>query len=1099
MAEYRIVAKVDPQTAAGTNKVKADLRGVQQEARATETALNRSFDQQKFERTIGGLVSRVEQLDSSIKGLAGSNSTLAKSNETLGQTLDRVAASQGKANTQTQQGGRAAGEAAGKNSQLEAALMRVLRATDQEAAEQARLNALLADAKRLLDAGAISQERYAQVQQMAANVGREQVQVTGAQRIGMQQLGFQLGDVATMYSLGAKPAQIFASQIGQISQALMLMGGNNGSMLSRVAGFLAGPWGIALTVGTILLAPFVSKLFEGNDALGEAVEKLKADARETELAARAKEAYQRTLEGVTAAIREQNKELKENLQTQRDTLLEGMNMARQRLSIVQSERDSARRALEDAEALYEIQKRRASGPGQGSEIAALGLSDALERVEEARRRYESFDSTVREATEAIRRADAAFAQNAAERAVDPIKRLNDEYDRLRNQMIETAVASENFSGAALARELTQLENRRKAALEAAQAQDRLNRSTAEGVAVFRSREQAIGIAGRELQRSGLRVGENSQFGGVRGNHPGMGNSAHGRYAIDVNEGTGIVEADVPDLKAKFDAAARRYQSRGYRVLWNGWVYEANGNGPTRRIPGGQNQHRDHMHLEAPATIVGKATNASSEAQYQREDAEAARAAEAERRQAAQLEERAGDFVASVVSKAASRGLPNNRQSQLQADIDEAFADFERRFNRAASFTEKWEIATALTDADARETARAFEEAYVAPVERLSALQGKTGIERDILNAKLEETLRLGRELTPVEAQMIENGIRQNDQLSRQANILQQIREPLETYRATIEALNGLLADGTITQTSYNARLADLAQSAAGTFRGLPGVDPNSGQTYEDLGATADENARYAQQLEDFANHREQLLQMGVDYDALEEAAHQEHVNRLAQIDQARKDVQLAAAEDIMGSLVSIAENSAGKQSAIYKALFATEKAVAIARSVVAIQTGIAQASALPFPANLAAMATVAAQTASIVANIRAVTLAFKDGGYVSGPGGPRSDSIPARLSDGEFVVNARATASNRPLLEAINNGQEVRAATAATAAATTEAATGRQVAMVGGQPVTLNLRNVNVLDPAIVGDYLQTAEGEELWTNMMHRNADTVRQIVQQG
>ncbi len=40
-----------------------------------------------------------------------------------------------------------------------------------------------------------------------------------------------------------------------------------------------------------------------------------------------------------------------------------------------------------------------------------------------------------------------------------------------------------------------------------------------------------------------------------------------------------------------------------------------------------------------------------------------------------------------------------------------------------------------------------------------------------------------------------------------------------------------------------------------------------------------------------------------------------------------------------------------------------------------------------------------------------------------GPGTSTSDSIPARLSDGEFVVNARATARNRALLEAINDNR----------------------------------------------------------------------------
>lgn len=43
-----------------------------------------------------------------------------------------------------------------------------------------------------------------------------------------------------------------------------------------------------------------------------------------------------------------------------------------------------------------------------------------------------------------------------------------------------------------------------------------------------------------------------------------------------------------------------------------------------------------------------------------------------------------------------------------------------------------------------------------------------------------------------------------------------------------------------------------------------------------------------------------------------------------------------------------------------------------------------------------------------------------NGGYVSGPGSSTSDSIPAKLSNGEFVVNASATSRHRDTLEAIN-------------------------------------------------------------------------------
>lgn len=46
--------------------------------------------------------------------------------------------------------------------------------------------------------------------------------------------------------------------------------------------------------------------------------------------------------------------------------------------------------------------------------------------------------------------------------------------------------------------------------------------------------------------------------------------------------------------------------------------------------------------------------------------------------------------------------------------------------------------------------------------------------------------------------------------------------------------------------------------------------------------------------------------------------------------------------------------------------------------------------------------------------------AYADGGLVRGPGGPRDDAIPALLSNGEYVVNAAATARHLPVLERLN-------------------------------------------------------------------------------
>ena len=101
---------------------------------------------------------------------------------------------------------------------------------------------------------------------------------------------------------------------------------------------------------------------------------------------------------------------------------------------------------------------------------------------------------------------------------------------------------------------------------------------------------------------------------------------------------------------------------------------------------------------------------------------------------------------------------------------------------------------------------------------------------------------------------------------------------------------------------------------------------------------------------------------------------------------AKLDLNLSNAESIAGSMGGMFKTMMGEQSAAYRAMLVVEKAAAIARSIMAIQTGIAQASSLPFPTNLGAMATVAAQTVSIVGNIKAVSDGFANGGY-TGHGG----------------------------------------------------------------------------------------------------------------
>lgn len=102
------------------------------------------------------------------------------------------------------------------------------------------------------------------------------------------------------------------------------------------------------------------------------------------------------------------------------------------------------------------------------------------------------------------------------------------------------------------------------------------------------------------------------------------------------------------------------------------------------------------------------------------------------------------------------------------------------------------------------------------------------------------------------------------------------------------------------------------------------------------------------------------------------------------------------------------------------------KVIALAEIAVntgkAIAEGVAQSMKLGWPAAIPAIATmVATVMANIATAISTVKSAkFAQGGKVIGPGTGTSDSISAQLSNGEYVMTAKATKMFEPLLAAMN-------------------------------------------------------------------------------
>ena len=119
---------------------------------------------------------------------------------------------------------------------------------------------------------------------------------------------------------------------------------------------------------------------------------------------------------------------------------------------------------------------------------------------------------------------------------------------------------------------------------------------------------------------------------------------------------------------------------------------------------------------------------------------------------------------------------------------------------------------------------------------------------------------------------------------------------------------------------------------------------------------------------------------------------------------------------------------------------------------------------------------------------------FAGGGYVSGPGTATSDSIPARLSAGEYVLQAAAVRRlGVAFLDALNG---LSAGPRWAGPRLAFAAGGLVPEAPTPQPQGPAVRIVNVIDPAMAADYLTSAAGEKTILNILQRNAGAVRQLL---
>ncbi|KQM65786.1 hypothetical protein ASE75_06025 [Sphingomonas sp. Leaf17] len=377
---------------------------------------------------------------------------------------------------------------------------------------QQRFDREIAEARTLLSHNVISLDDYSkrhwQLQQSMAGSTRElegQAKASGLAKAGYQQLNYQLSDIATQFSSGAPPMQIFAQQSGQLFQALGMIAaggasasagveqagaaseeagvdvaglgeqavgvaekaGEMGGKMGKVAAFMTGPWGAALLVAISLLGPFIGKLFESSDALGDMVDKMKADAEATENNRQAKLLYMATEEGVAQAIRDSTEATRQSIAAEKSAAEQSNIAAKMKLQEEIAIRRATQARYEDARAALGVQIQSARAPGERGDIAALGIASRQNEVDALAAKIAAQGDLIAQAEARVQETRIALAGEAAARAVDPMARIKKIYD----DQVSAAHAKARAEGevnSALTRQLTQIERNRQAAIKAEQ-------------------------------------------------------------------------------------------------------------------------------------------------------------------------------------------------------------------------------------------------------------------------------------------------------------------------------------------------------------------------------------------------------------------------------------------------------------------------------------------------------------------------------------------------------------------------------------------------------------------------------------------------------
>jgi hypothetical protein len=425
------------------------------------------------------------------------------------------------------------------------------------------------------------------------------------------------------------------------------------------------------------------------------------------------------------------------------------------------------------------------------------------------------------------------------------------------------------------------------------------------------------------------------------------------------------------------------------------------------------------------------------------------------------------------------------------------------------------------------------EKYVKQLEQQAATIGKTAAEvrqYELAEKNLTGTLhtRAAAALVLIEAdEKKRHSDKQQAQAIEQASrayesLRDTLRKPaeiaIETAIDRVGVLNDALDKGIVKGAQYEDGLGRIVGAGFTNPPDFSGLSPEFGGVDSEQFRLDEKKAEleswYSEQQALLDQFRSKKIGTEDQWNAQELEIERRHQDALSGLQRAQAELTLINAQNSFDSLASIAASAAGKQSTAYKALFAISKGFATAQAAASLAINLAKATELGFPQNLPFIAGALGQGAQIAGILASAQ--YADGGYVRGPGTGTSDSIPARLSNGEYVLRAAVVGQEgmRPLLDDLNARGQValkdwsfvaRHATGGLAGVPAPA----MPRPIGGgvslaEPaknlsttVQNKLRVVNLLDTdKLAGEIFNNRLAEKTILNVIAMNPQTVRQHI---